>query len=425
MHSKVYRAIFFALSLTLAFCVTVIASNAATEYCYGMYWRFPNVGNLQIGAVSNNYDVASFRIRAQHSGQVDSLRSYLMPACGSTYSVGDGGIFRVEIQTDDGTSNHLPSGQVLTSLQIDVNANQSTKTANPAFGPLESGGGCFNRLYFNAPATLEAGQLYHIVFTNPSPQADSNWYSVDCIFNYVTVSPVQPAYSDTDLAVVTHGGQIGGWSNPNAHYTPIYSLYFTDGYVQGQPYLQMGYVLGDGGFPIYGSTHKIRQPFIPSDADKIATAVSTCAYRVGSPGDLRITLQDRNLNTIATGTVPASNFPTTGTKNIRWGKVTFGSPVTLVKGTTYYVEVTAPGDSSNGYRAYSGENGKPYGFESNAADGFKDGAYSKHFGQYMNGGSWQTDYYDMPIYFDCVTETPVTVTRNSIYPILRLLLMSE
>jgi hypothetical protein len=190
--------------------------------------------------------------------------------------------------------------------------------------------------------------------------------------------------------------------------------------VQGQPYLQMGYVSGSDGFPIYGSSHKIRQKFVPS-SNKTVTAMNVCVYRVGSPTDLRITLQDSNINTIATGTVPASNFPTSGTYNLQWGKAIFKSPITLKKGVTYYVEVNTPGgDASNCYKCWSAENGKVYGFDSSAADGFKEGAYSGNYGQYMNSGSWQTDYYDMPIYFNC--ETGVAIKQLRYLPGIWLLL---
>jgi hypothetical protein len=368
-----------------------------------MYWRFCNLGNLQIGSPINNYDLASFRFKAQHTGPVDSVRCYYMVAEGDTYSVGNGGILRCELQTDDGTSNHLPSGRILTYFQIDVNADQQTKTANPIFGSLD-GGTSFNRLYFDSPALLLAGQLYHIIFRNPSPEAASNWYSINCIFNYVGVTPVQPAYPDADLAVLTRLDS--SWQSPNRNYTPIFSLYFTDGYVQGQPFMQMGYVLGADGFPIYGSTHKIRQPFVPG-GDKVTFAVNACVYRVGSPTDLLITLQDSSLNVLASGSVAASNFPTSGYWNLQWGKVNFANPITLKRGAKYYVEVsTAGGDASNCYRCWSAENGKNYEFESSATDGFKDGAYSGNWGQYLNGGSWETDYYDMPVYFDCGPALP-------------------
>jgi hypothetical protein len=392
-----YRSIIIAIYFILSLCIPLYAADITSSY-YGMYWRFPNLGNLQIGSVSNNYDVASFRFRAQHSGTVDAFRGITMLAQGDTYSVGHGGVFKVELQIDDGSANHLPSGKVLASFEHAINASQSTRTADPVFGQLDSGGTSLNKIYFSRPATLVAGQLYHLVFTNPSLANATNWYSMDCILNYTPITPAQPAYSDTDLAVVTHSRS--GWQNPNANYTPIYSLYFTDGYVQGQPFLQMGHVLGSSGFPIYGSSHKIRQTFLPS-TDLVVSAVNTCAYRVGSPTDLKITLQDNSLNTITTGMVPSSNFPTGGTSNLRWGKVIFAAPITLKKGTKYYVEVSTPaGDASNCYKCWSAQNGKNYGFDSSAADGFKDGSSSGNYGQYMNGGGWQTDHYDMPIYFN-------------------------
>jgi hypothetical protein len=407
MHSKAYRAIFFPLCLALALCLPALASSSASKY-YGMYWRWSHgVGNVQVGSV-NDFDKVSVRFRAQHTGQVDSVRMYWMPGDKPTYAAGTGGIMRCELQTDDGTVNHLPSGTVLASFQITVNRT-GYNSANPIFGTLKNGD-CFVRLYFDSPATIQAGQLYHIVLSNPDPNPVANYWSIDCLWNHKPLVPKQPAYSDTDLQILVHDGPNPGcgidppnsWGNvshaPCA--TPIYTLYWTDGTVQGQPYLQLGYPLGLSGYPIYGTTNKVRQKFKVSGASKTVTTMNVEAYKTGSPPDLMVKLQDSSGNTIAQGTIAASTV-VADPSNPMWGKVTFSRPITLKVGSTYYVEVSAPGgDSNNCYYTWSAQNGYNYGFD---GDGFVDGSKSGNYGYYMiDGSSWKTNYDDLLMFFEVI-----------------------
>jgi hypothetical protein len=398
MHSRLFRSIFFTLCFTLAFGLPNFAwGGTGTSKYYGTYWRWAadGLGNVQIGS-SNYFEKVSFRIRAQQSGQVDSVRCYWMVSDGPTYSSGNGGIVRCELQTDDGMANHLPSGTVLTSFEITANADQSTHTANAIFGTSHKGD-YFTRLYFNSPATLQAGQLYHIVFTNPVSDPLNNYWSVDCVFNRTPLSPMQPAFSNTDLATLVQHTS-GAWDNPKANFTPIYTLYWTDGSVQGQPYVQLGYPLGIAGYPIYGTTNKVRQQFKVSGASKTVTTVNVSLYKVGSPPNVTVKVQDSNANTIAQGTVSASTF-VANNYDPRWGKVTFSSPVTLKVGSTYYVEVSAPGgDSSNCYKTWSTTNGYSYGFD---GDGFVDGSKSGNYSSYMTDGSnWNTNHDDLIMFFE-------------------------
>jgi hypothetical protein len=435
MPSKLSYSIFFTLCLTLALGLTnfawgtdTFASNAVSKY-YGNYWRWSapyGVGNIQAGS-NNDFDKISVRFRAQHTGQVDSVRMYWMPGDNPSYADGTGGIMRCELQTDDGTANHLPSGTALASFQITVNRT-GYNSANPIFGTLKNGD-CFVRLYFDSPATIQAGQLYHIVLTNPDSDPLHNYWSVDFVWNPNPLSPKQPAYSDTDLQILVHDGPNPGYGKdpPNSwgnashapYATPIYTLYWTDGTVQGQPYLQLGYPLGLSGYPIYGTTNKVRQPFKVSSASKTVIAASINAYKSGSPPDLTITLQDGNGSTIAQGTIAASTF-VANSSNPMWGKVTFSSPITLKVGSTYYVEVSAPGgDSSNCYHTWSSENGYKYGF---TGDGFADGAQSGHYGQYMtNGTTWQTDSYDMMIFFELLNSQVNSNSKLNVFALSLLL----
>lgn len=230
---------------------------------------------------------------------------------------------------------------------------------------------------------------------------------------------MQPGYSNTDLATLIHHTS-GSWSNPAANYTPIYTLFWTDGTVQGQPYLQLGYPMGIAGYPVYGTTNKVRQQLKVSGASKTVTAVNVSLYKVGSPPDLTVKLQDSKANTIAQGTVSASTFVASN-YDPRWGKVTFSSPITLQVGSIYYVEVSAPGgDSSNCYYTWSAEAGYSYGFD---GDGFADGAKSGNYGYYMtDGASWNTNNYDLIIFFDLVAPGTGKLNNKALSAVLNLIL---
>lgn len=374
---------------------------------YGMHWRMESLGNLSIGS-NDDFDRVSFRIRAQHTGEVDSIAAYWMLAVYPTYTSGSGGIVRVELQADDGTPQHFPSGTALASFQENADGDESTKSFNSAFGSPDNG--CaFGRMYFDHPVAVTAGQLYHVVFSNPATDTVNNYWSVDCIFNSHPTSPMQPGYGDTDLAALVH--HLGGaWENPGnpppstpdpaGDFTPIYTLFWTDGSVQGQTYLQLGYPLGLAGYPIYGATHMVRQKLVVSGAPRTVTDVNVNLYKTGSPPDATVEVQDASFNTIAGGTIAASSV-SPAQSDPGWATAMLANPVTLNVGSTYYVKVSAPGgDGSDAYFTWSAEDGYNYGLRASPDDAFADGEQSGNYGYYMTDGStWETNHDNLMIFF--------------------------
>src|SRR5207237_608309 len=74
------------------------------------------LGNTQIGGTNNSStSKTSYRFRAGQSANLTSIRVYFVTGH-SGYSGGTGGKIEVTLQTDDGTTNHAPSGTILASL---------------------------------------------------------------------------------------------------------------------------------------------------------------------------------------------------------------------------------------------------------------------------------------------------------------------
>ncbi|GAG51349.1 unnamed protein product, partial [marine sediment metagenome] len=186
--------------------------DARSSEVYGTPWNADSLANINLGRWG--YEV-SFRISAEKSGHVRKLRYYDMHGQ-SGYSGGDGGEVRIELQTDDGSGAHRPSGTVLASGFIREPLKETL----------------FPLVTFDRPARVTEGELYHIVFTNPDPDPNTNFTSVNCLYMKHPLTPQQPSVSDRDLAVVWR--QVGKteW-DVRRKFTPIYDLCYEDGTAQG------------------------------------------------------------------------------------------------------------------------------------------------------------------------------------------------
>jgi hypothetical protein len=112
---------------------------------------------------------------------------------------------------------------------------------------------------------------------------------------------MQPAVSDTDLAVVWKSASDRPWETHYAH-TPIFCLYYIDGSTQGQGYTDARVM--SGARSIQGAA-QVRAAFTVSGAKKTATSVSVRLRKTGSPGNLGITLIDGSGTTLEQGTIGA------------------------------------------------------------------------------------------------------------------------
>ena len=343
---------------------------ATAHSFYGNAWNANSLANLVLGAPQAGR-TWSFRFRAEATGAVDKVRVYVKTGPG--YSAGNGGQILVHLQTDDNTANHWPSGRVLTSGLV-----------------REPLAGAWNRLIqFDAPASLRKGELFHIVFSNPAPDALNNFVSINTLNNGVDGPNMQPGVSDTDLAVLVKWSEAEEWVM-DTFFTPIFDLHYTSGARQGQGYID---VKVSGTLPIAGR-NQVREIFTVSSGDRRVSRVAVRLKRVGSAGPLAVRLERGDGSVMEEGTIAASAVGTTH----GWGTCIFASSHTLANGQTYrlVLKTTAGGR----YEIYPLQEASGYGF--GVPTMFTDGRF-----QYSTDGTNWTNFqggwgFDMQFYFTVI-----------------------
>jgi hypothetical protein len=355
------------VTLTVLLTSVVLFPAMTVAATYGNPWNGDGLINLEIGR--SNGRLISYRFRAQYSGTVNGVQIFLVfrTFCSGCYANGDGGQVLVRLQSDDGTSQHLPSGIVLTSSLVT--------------DPLRQ----WNRyVAFNSPVQLTQGKLYHLVFSNPDPDPINNYVSIDDLYNDRRLPNMQPGISDTDLAVVWKSSSSSNWEVNYGH-TPIFSLYYADGKRQGQGYTD---ALSSSGLrSIYGS-NKVRETFTVSGGNKTVTQVSVRLKKSGSSGNLSVRLENADGTLIEGGTIPASSVST----SYAWVTYIFNTSRTLLSGKSYNLVLSAPyGDP---YSIFPIQEGTLYGFQTPSV--FTEGKF-----QSSSGSSWQEvrQGCDMQFYF--------------------------
>lgn len=204
---------------------------------YGSALAADDLANLKLGT-SDQYE-ASFRWRAKHSGALTAIRPFFIWSTAKPgYHSGTGGTIRIQLQPDDGTDSHLPSGTVLATVTHPSPVHLVDPDA--FFYPL---------LTFPQPATVQEGQLYHLLFSNVDADPVNNWVSVNSAWQQElpgAEAPVQPTASRVDLALLARY-RGSGWkvlgvpasgTGPFSGYTPILELDYADGFSQGQGYME-------------------------------------------------------------------------------------------------------------------------------------------------------------------------------------------
>jgi hypothetical protein len=324
--------------------------------CYGPGIGANGLANTTIGPYGNE---ASYRFRAQHSGSLSQLRLYLLPDKPG-YSAGTAGTLQIAVMGDDGSSAHNPSGKALAVYEM-----SSPLTATPSK--------YFPVVTFPSPAVLSEGQLYHIVFTNTDANPSVNYLSIDGLYVDPPPSPVQPAYSDVDSAVLLSTGG-GAWS-PRKGFTPIMELIYQDGWSSG-----IGYMEGWIGAPqnISGSS-AVRETFVVGGGPKTVGMVGVRVARIAGADDLQVRLEADDGTTIEQGEIPASAFQLADSPSSVWATYTFSVNHTLTPGREYHLVLQTASTSS--YQTFPIRKGADYGFGQSTF--FPDG-----FAQFNQGGDW-------------------------------------
>jgi len=355
---------------------TALSMKCAGSGCYGPAIGADSLASTTVGPSGN---MVSYRFRAQKTGFVEQLRLYLIPGL-EGYSGGNSGSLEITIYGDDGSEAHNPSTVKLASYLL-----SDPLAATPSrYFPLVS---------FALPPTLLGGQLYHIVFTNADSNPSVNFLSVDTLYLQAPTSPAQPAFSDTDLAVLL--GRNGAWS-PRKGYTPIMEFRYADGTSTGVGYME---VWAGAQQPVSGED-AVRETFTVSGPARRVTAVGIRAARVSGRDDLRVRLENDDGSLIEEGVIEASAFPLSSLPTYRWARLAFSSTYILLPGKKYHLVFKAPETSS--YRVFPIRKGGAYGFADSTF--FRDG-----FAEFTSGSMWvgwtqwgvsnRTDS-DLQFYFD-------------------------
>ena len=309
----------------------------------------------------------SYRFRATESSALQDIAVYILDQRHPGYGGGTGGSLRIQVRSDDGTAEHAPSGTVLATVNV----------ADPGDGP-----GAQNVYAFPSPATLVAGRLYHIVFTNTDPNPTVNYVSLDGLFVFSETARWQPAFSNTDWANLIRYGS-GAWEQDRGSgqgiITPIMQLDYANGQHAGVGYMEVWV----GMHKTISGSAKAREAFTVSGPDRRVSSVSVRLERVSGSSPLAVRLEKGDGTLVASGSIPASAIPvgdpTRRGRRPAGPRSTSAQPVTLQSGQRYHLVLSSSADTD--YSIFVIRKGSSYGFSPQTY--FSDG-----LAQYTTGSGW-------------------------------------
>ena len=301
---------------------------------FGVGWTADSLSNVEVGRFPGRS--VSYRFRAKHSGSITTLRVYFIfrKLCPGCYANGDGGKVSIQLFSDDGTPSHFPSRNMLGSAVVDDPMLQ------------------WNReVHLERPVSVRSGELYHIVFSNSSSDPVLNYTSVDDLYTTSVGSGLQPSSSGSDLAVLFKPNGTSPWRLLPQH-VPILSIYYDDGYRQGQGYMDVQrdrVVVNDG--------DAVRELFTVQDTDHRVTSLAVRIDQLTNQGRLTVVVADHSGQPLETATFNLEEDPGSG----GWKEYSWQQPLTLKKGDQYSVVLRA--EEGSRFRVSPLQKGTQYGFE--------------------------------------------------------------
>ena len=211
------------------------SGNATGVNIYGVPWASDSLHNLDVGGAERQS--ISYRFRAAKTDKLDAIRVFWTDNRDRPgYAKGNGGKIRIQVFADSDTVMHAPSGTALAELTFVPNWVNGVDPQGVA--------GIFRLLRFSAPASLEAGRLYHLSFANLDSSPSDNYVGLD--LNIVYDGESQPVTPDVDFGVLVNTKN-AGWRNASRDFaqqkpntlTPIVSLDYADGSSQGSGYMEV------------------------------------------------------------------------------------------------------------------------------------------------------------------------------------------
>lgn len=303
--------------------------------------------------------VVSHTVRFPFSGELTSVRPFMIFVVGneggdSFYHKGDGGTFQITLETDDGTDNHLPTGNALAVTNNLIGIPAMYNGSGPADAIVGGDSGDddnFRNFKFRSPARVEAGKLYHLVFRNTTIDPTAHFVSAnDFISSRSERSLNMPTKEPYDQAVMYKSGD--SWIRRENHWA-IGEYLFADGRAFGNGYMEIGSVSGPDRAARYVSpVQSVRQMFKPNE-DLAINSINIGAMHVNGANAVDVKLKDASGNTVVSTRL--SGFPTGIPSGDARGNASLGTaefrgasiPATyLSKDQAYFLEVMSTGGTS-------------------------------------------------------------------------------
>lgn len=309
--------------------------------------------------------VLAFRFRARWTGVVRAVRFYaVLNSDGRDgYSGGTGGSLRITLSRDSGAPRHVPVGGSLASATL-------VPPRRDAW-PL---------VRFDKPANVVAGHYYHVVFTNPDRDPESNYISVNALLSYGSHEPTPrvPDGMAVLLGSTTDGGRTPDNWAPRAESSGERYLPILD--VQGaksDQHLGLGYmeVWSSNPKPIGGDA-KVRQLLGSRPGQTINGAWLRVRRRDGATAPLQLRIERVAGGVLASASLPARAI---AGGHPRWVHVRFAQPVVATGGEG--MALTATASKAGSYEAFPIRKGTEFGFSQRTVF---DGGYA----QFTDGGPW-------------------------------------
>lgn len=325
------------------------------------------LANTPIGKAGNQ---VSCRFRADPGGVFQGARPYLIWSFKRQgYHAGSGGTLQVELQSDDGTPQHRPSGKVLAT---NVRRMALVATSDRFYPQLD---------FDQAPA-LTPGAYYHLVFRNTDPDANANFVSVNALFQKEAPTPAQPRFPDADWAMLIRNAKDPGWTirrtaGTSEGFTPILEIDYAGGKSQGMGYVE--FWMG-APRPIAGAA-QVREVFTVTGIPRKVGAVAVRVRRLEGTAPLTVRLEQADGKVLATGACdgsPGVCTPTCSLGGCGWTTFTF-TPLTLAPGRSYALVLSAPVGAK--FEAFPMRKGSDKGFSD--ATLFPDG-----HAEFNDGKGW-------------------------------------
>lgn len=316
-----------------------LASAAGIAACDDLPYRGLYYGNLIHSDTVADIRVSCGRplyqpFTAERSGGISDIQWYLRynKGCHGTagcYSGGDGG--QIQVSLYEAGSNGMPTGNALGQSAINGGRNSIFDWG--------SSWGDFPIWDLNRAVSVEAGKRYVMVLENHSC---SGWIATngmlsDWVWADERSGRAGPYYSN-DRSI---------YQGSKLHYDhmSLFALKYTDGMSIGPSVIWAS----GSSMEMISNDAMARERFTVTDTTRLVDGVDIWAWRTtGNEGNMTVVLRNSAGSVIARGVVPATAFAvsknhTEGAPARPWAHATFDSPVTLNRGQSYTVELSATG----------------------------------------------------------------------------------